>query len=377
MRDSVPIGSICSLQNGRAFKPEEWSDAGTPIVRIQNLNDESKPFNYCSFEVEPRFHIKTGDLLFSWSGTPGTSFGAFFWNRGKGFLNQHIFRVDVDESKISKHYLRQALNAQLPLIMGQAHGGVGLQHITKGKLESIEIRLPSLSEQQRIAAIFDQGENLRIKRREALAQLGELQQAIFIEMFGDPATNPKGFPERRLGEIIKFEGGAQPPASTFSSEDSADRIRLVQIRDFKSDRFKTYIPRALSKRFFEKDDVMIGRYGPPVFQILRGLSGSYNVALMKAVPRDGITKDFVFHLLKEKRLHGFVVANSERTAGQSGVNLDLLENYPAYLPSLELQEDFSKKMAQLKRLEDAMTKSLNESEDLFVSLQYRAFRGEL
>ena len=86
----VPFGSTCTLQNGRAFKPSEWSEIGTPIVRIQNLNDESKSFNYCNFEVEERFHIKTGDLLFSWSGTPGTSFGAFFWNRGKGFLNQHL-----------------------------------------------------------------------------------------------------------------------------------------------------------------------------------------------------------------------------------------------------------------------------------------------
>ena len=106
----IPFGKTCKLQNGRAFKPSEWCKAGTPIVRIQNLNDESKPFNYCDFDVEKRFHINSGDLLFSWSGTPGTSFGAFFWNRGKGFLNQHIFRVDVDEEKFDKNYLRYILS---------------------------------------------------------------------------------------------------------------------------------------------------------------------------------------------------------------------------------------------------------------------------
>ena len=63
---TVPFGSLCSLRNGRAFKPEEWSDQGTPIVRIQNLNDESKPFNYCNFEVEEKFWVNSGDLLFSW-----------------------------------------------------------------------------------------------------------------------------------------------------------------------------------------------------------------------------------------------------------------------------------------------------------------------
>ena len=126
----VPFGSVCSLQNGRAFKPEEWSASGTPIVRIQNLNDESKPFNYCDFEVEKRFHVDSGDLLFSWSGTPGTSFGAFFWNRGKGFLNQHIFRVDIDERHIDKNYLRYAINSKLDLIIDQAHGGVGLKPVS-------------------------------------------------------------------------------------------------------------------------------------------------------------------------------------------------------------------------------------------------------
>ena len=122
---------------------------------------------------------------------------------------------------------------------------------------------------------------------------------------------------------------------------------------------------------------MIGRYGPPVFQILRGLSVSYNVALMKAVPREGVTKDFVFHLLKEKRLHNFVVANSERTAGQSGVNLDLLEKYQAYLPPLDDQIRFSQKMAQLRSLTQLMTEAQIESDRLFASLQHRAFRGEL
>lgn len=255
--------------------------------------------------------------------------------------------------------------------------GATFKEVSKAIVSKIKVPVPPLPEQRRIAVILDQTDALRAKRREALAQLDELQKAIFIEMFGDPALNPKGFSVRALGEIIKFEGGSQPPASTFSFEDAPDRIRLVQIRDFKSDRFKTYIPRSLCKRFFEEDDVMIGRYGPPVFQILRGLSGSYNVALMKAVPLDGVTKEFIFHLLREERLHNFVVANSERTAGQSGVNLELLENYQAYLPPMELQIKFSQRMAQLRTITQSMNDSQIENEALFASLQHRAFQGAL
>ena len=207
----VPFGSTCKLQNGRAFKPTEWSSEGTPIVRIQNLNDESKPFNYCNFEVEERFHIKTGDLLFSWSGTPGTSFGAFFWNRGRGFLNQHIFRVDIDESEVDKNYLRYAINSKLSFIIDQAHGGVGLKHITKGKLEAIEIPLPPLKEQKRIAAILDKADAIRRKRQQAIKLTDDFLRSVFLDMFGDPVSNPKGWEVKALGSHLNaIESGASP-----------------------------------------------------------------------------------------------------------------------------------------------------------------------
>ena len=75
----VRIGSAMDLINGRAFKPAEWTSHGLPIIRIQNLNDQTAPFNSCDFEVKEKFQVRDEDLLISWSGTPGTSFGAFVW----------------------------------------------------------------------------------------------------------------------------------------------------------------------------------------------------------------------------------------------------------------------------------------------------------
>jgi Type I restriction modification DNA specificity domain len=87
------IGAVCHLVNGRAFKPSDWGETGLPIVRIQNLNRPDAKFNYYAGEVRDRFLIEAGDLLFAWSGTPGTSFGAHIWNGPKAILNQHIFNV--------------------------------------------------------------------------------------------------------------------------------------------------------------------------------------------------------------------------------------------------------------------------------------------
>lgn len=167
-----PLGKRAQLLNGRAFKPKDWSESGIPIVRIQNLNNENAPFNYCNFEVAERFHIDNDELLVSWSGTPGTSFGAHIWRRGHAILNQHIFKVLLDEQGLTKPFFRYAMNHKLDEMISKAHGAVGLRHITKGELEGINIPVPSLEEQHRIVAHLD-----RVQARvDALKQLQEKSQ---------------------------------------------------------------------------------------------------------------------------------------------------------------------------------------------------------
>lgn len=149
------IGELCDLKNGRAFKPTEWSASGLPIVRIQNLNNPNAQFNHYNGPIEQKHYLKGGELLFAWSGTPGTSFGAHAWRGGEAVLNQHIFRVDFDESILDRRYFRHAINQKLNELIGVAHGGAGLQHVTKGVFEATEIHVPPRSEQTRIADKLD------------------------------------------------------------------------------------------------------------------------------------------------------------------------------------------------------------------------------
>ena len=130
----VRLGEATDLINGRAFKPTDWTESGLQIVRIQNLNNPKAPFNRFDGEVRPKFLIDTGDFLISWSGTPGTSFGAHIWDRGPAVLNQHIFKSDLLGGVFDKHFLKIAINARLLELIEKAHGGVGLQHITKPRL---------------------------------------------------------------------------------------------------------------------------------------------------------------------------------------------------------------------------------------------------
>ncbi len=164
MRDCIPegwqkmnIGEACTLVNGRAFKPSDWTKTGTPIVRIQNLNDPNAEFNYCSGDIEDKFWIDTGTLLFAWSGTPGTSFGAFIWAGGKAVLNQHIFQV-YPCAEISKQFLKCSFEGHMDEIIERAHGGVGLRHITKQELERIELLVPPMAVQDDFVAFAQQSD---------------------------------------------------------------------------------------------------------------------------------------------------------------------------------------------------------------------------
>jgi restriction endonuclease S subunit len=144
------------------------------------------------------------------------------------------------------------------------------------------------------------------------------------------------FPIKEVCEIV---GGNQPPKTDFIYEDKPGYIRLIQIRDYKSDKQKTYIPKAKATRFCNKEDIMIGRYGPPIFQILRGLEGAYNVALMKASPKNEnfLDREYLYYFFQNKSLLNYIISNSERTAGQDGVRKELLDEYPIPLPPLAEQ----------------------------------------
>lgn len=144
------IKYICNLYNGKSFKSSDWVDNGLPIVRIQNLNNPNAEYNYYNGEVEEKFYLKGEELLFAWSGTPGTSFGAHIWKNQEAVLNQHIFKIVFDEERIDKVYLMYAINQQLNTLISNVHGGAGLQHITKRDFEETLIPLAPLSEQKRI-----------------------------------------------------------------------------------------------------------------------------------------------------------------------------------------------------------------------------------
>jgi len=149
---SRPLGSICELINGFGFKPQDWRESGLPIIRIQNLNGSTQ-FNYFSGDVDSKFHVKNGDLLFAWAGVPGVSFGARIWKGQEAVLNQHIFRV-VPRDGINVSWLFEILNHMTPAIERRAHGfKTSLLHIKRSELVKMPVKVPPAHVQTEIAEL--------------------------------------------------------------------------------------------------------------------------------------------------------------------------------------------------------------------------------
>lgn len=150
----VRLGNVCDFVNGMAFKPEEWKNVGIPIIRIQNLNG-SKEFNYCDKDVIKKHLVEHGDLLFAWSGSRGTSFGAYRWFGGVAVLNQHIFNV-YSKNGLNRDFAFQILRWLTIEIERKAHGSAGLVHVTKKQLENELMEFPKAKlEQTAIAQVLE------------------------------------------------------------------------------------------------------------------------------------------------------------------------------------------------------------------------------
>ena len=194
------LGELAQYINGKAFKPDDWKPAGLPIIRIQNLTDPGKPFNYCEQPVEERYLVRDGDLLISWSAT----LGSFIWNRGPAALNQHIFKAIPNTSLIERDFLHYLMLETLDEMAQHAHG-IAMKHITKGKFEALEVAVPPLPEQRRIVssikACMERVEEIEQLRDQSLLQQQHLSASLIeSELHSDLVGDDWSM--RNVGEIV-------------------------------------------------------------------------------------------------------------------------------------------------------------------------------
>ena len=373
----VELGSVAEFINGAPFKPEDWGDSGARIIRIQNLTDPSRPFNRTKRTVEEKLRVRPGDLLVSWSAT----LGVFEWSGlDEALLNQHIFRVVPDGKKVEKSYLRHALEGAILDMQPHLHGAT-MQHVNRGEFLGTKLFLPPLAEQRRIAEVLDRAEGLRAKRRNTLAQLDTLTQSIFLDLFGDPVVNQKGWDLKKLGDVGTIDRGVSKHRPRNAPQLLGGSYPLVQTGDVaKCDGYirsymSTYSDIGLRQSKLWPAGTLCITIAANIAKtgILR-FDACFPDSIVGFRAEDPATVEYVRIWLSflQKALE-----DRAPESAQKNINLAILRDISLPLPPLPLRKLFSRHIAAIEKVKAAHRISLTRLDTLFASLHYRAFRGEL
>ena len=185
----VPLGDVCEL-----YQPQTISTA--------QLVDDGPYEVYGANGIIGRYHTYNHEEPQLLVTCRGATCGTVNKSKPKSWINGNAMVVRPKANDIDLHYLEHLLRGGIDI--SGAITGAAQPQITRQSLAPVKGKFPPLPEQRRIAAILDQADALRAKRREALAEIDQLTQSIFIEMFGDPMSNPKGWPINSLGDVLLF-----------------------------------------------------------------------------------------------------------------------------------------------------------------------------
>lgn len=185
---SVPEGWTCyklkylgKYINGFAFKPEDWGNTGRRIIRIQDLTGSNDSPNYFDGQIDGRYLVSDGDILVSWAAT----LEAFIWNKGEGWLNQHIFKVLPNTSVVEYDYFFWLIKEAMKNMNNDNKHGIMMQHVTLDVFGNFAVPIPPLPEQSRIAAFLDHRcaeiDRMIADTQRTIEEYKKLKQSIITE----------------------------------------------------------------------------------------------------------------------------------------------------------------------------------------------------
>ena len=357
-----PLGEVATLNYGKALpKSDRDPEGAVPAFGANGIKDWTNR----SLSDGPSIII----------GRKGSA-GEVTFVDGPFWPLDVTYYVDHDRIASDLRYLDYWLkNADLQSLARGVKPG-----LNRNDVYALDFPLPPLEEQRRIVAVLDEAfDGLARARANIEANLADAE--CCYKAVVDDQIERSGGQLRAITDVCQFEGGSQPPKSTFVDSPTNGYVRLLQIRDFSSDTKAVYIPEDSHKKRCSKEDVMIGRYGASVGQIHRGKSGAYNVALIKTIPDpELIDNEFFYHLLKSNIFQRPLLDRSSRGA-QDGFNKGDLTSIKIPVPPLNIQKRLARAALQSRNVCDEFvrryTAQLADLATLRQSLLARAFRGEL
>jgi type I restriction enzyme S subunit len=291
----------------------------------------------------------------------------------------------VDASYLG-HYFR---TADYRSKVSSMAAGANINNLRNEHVEGLRIRLPDHSDQRRIAAILDNADQLRAKRRQALGQLDVLIRSIFNAMFGDPVSNAKQWRSQSFGELISGgpQNGLYKPASCYGAGTPIVRIDSFSggsIQKIDSLKLLRASASEVSLYGLQEDDILINRVnsmehlGKSALVPRLSQPTVFESNIMRCrIDFSTLNPVYASVFLQSQFIRNQVNIAAKRAVNQASINQTDVKSFTFRVPPLEIQQEFAERVGAIELVRARSRLQLAELDALFASLQSRAFNGEL
>jgi type I restriction enzyme S subunit len=324
---------------------------------------------------DERYGLRTGDIVICEGGEAGR---AAIWDGRMPNVKfqKAIHRVRPGPRLYNRYFVHRLMADYHSGRLADYYTGATIKHLTGQDLARYSFPLPPLAEQRRIAAVLDRAETLRAKRRGALAQLDSLTQSLFVDLFGIPTTNSRGWPLKTLKQVGKVKTGGTPPSAKLGM--FGGTIPFVTPGDLES---TEAIKRTVTEEGAAEAETV--RTGAALVCCIGATIGKMGKVRVRSAFNQQINAiEWIADVDDDYGFSALRFFKRQIAAWGASTTLPILkkssfEKIQIPVPPITLQREFALQAAAVDILKEAGRESLAEMDALFASLQYRAFRGEL
>ncbi|WP_222182635.1 restriction endonuclease subunit S [Pantoea sp. DY-15] len=379
----VKLSQVCSVLSGFAFKSNYFGDSGIPLVRIR---DVMRGFSetYYSGEYDEQFVVNNNDILIGMDG----DFNIAKWAGGEALLNQRVCKIAPVPSIVDADYLYYFLPLKLKEIWDET-AFVTVKHLSVKKINDIEIPLPKLSIQKEISAMLRASDSLRNQSIKMESELNALAQAVFLEMFGDPISNPLAWSKVSLDEIAQVQGGLQVTGKRSSLPVTVDYLRVANVHknELKLDQIKTIqvTQSELDRTCLKIGDMLVVEGHGNKDEIGRTAvwDGSIeycthqNHLIRVRFDESVAVPEFISRFLNSDGGRYQINKICNTTSGLNTISANSVRSLKVPLPPIHLQRKFISFLNALKLQESKNLEIKEYIKTIFEALMQRSFSGKL
>ncbi|WP_329806340.1 restriction endonuclease subunit S [Flavobacterium facile] len=395
----VKLNQLCTMQSGGtpSRSKAEYYHGTIPWSKISDLEKSNDGYIYKTEEHITDLGLKSiNNRLFK----KGTLLLAMYGSVGKTAIakidlstNQAILGINIkDKNQLDIKYLKYWFTTIKEQLLNRAVGAA-LANISLGIVKELEIPLPNLANQQKIANILDKADELRQYNKQLIEKYEALTQSLFLDMFGDPVKNEKGWNLTKFSNVLtKIESGWSPVCENYSRRDENEwavlKLGAVSYGTYNPNENKKYefdIPNSKIDCEVKQGDLLFTRKN--TYHMVGKTAFVYETESRLLLPDtvfrlvynlEKANPLFLYYLLNHNKFSSEIQSLASGTSGSMpNISKAKLLAKDLICPSVDLQNQFAERVAVIETQKQQAQEALAKSEALFQGLLQQAFNGEL